>query len=124
LCESGYSSSVADAVVVRFCEAGIVDDRRFAESWVRSRASSGHGRSRIRRELAEKGVDEVIAQEAIGQELVDDELSRAREALRGRVPVDAKDRERLLRRLVSRGFEFRVALEALSADAEEFDAEL
>ena len=89
----------------------LVDDRRFASAWARSRAAAGYGRRRILRELAEKGIDDDTALAAVEEELSGDEAARAREALRGRVPRDHKDRERLIRRLVSRGFEVRVALE-------------
>jgi regulatory protein len=113
LLDNGYPAGVVDTVVDRFCEVELVDDARFASAWVRTRASAGYGRRRIARELAEKGVDESIAQAALDDELTDDEMSRARASLRGRQPRDAKDRERLVRRLVSRGFDFRTALDAV-----------
>ena len=113
LLDNGYSRDVVDPVVERFCEVELVDDRRFASAWVRTRASAGYGRHRIARELAEKGVDDDIISAALDDELRSDELSRATAALRGRRPRDAKDRERLVRRLVSRGFEFRIAHDAV-----------
>jgi regulatory protein len=113
LLDNGYPARVVDSVVDRFCEVELVDDARFASAWVRSRGGAGYGRRRIARELEEKGVDEFIIQAALDEELLDDELSRARASLRGRLPRDAKDRERLVRRLVSRGFEFRTALDAV-----------
>jgi regulatory protein len=116
LLENGYPTGVVDSVVDRFCEVELVDDVRFASAWVRTRASGGYGRRRIARELAEKGVDESIINSALSDELTDDELCRARASLRGRQPRDAKDRQRLVRRLVSRGFEFRTALDAVDRD--------
>jgi regulatory protein len=115
LIDAGYPSVVVAAVVKRFCEVELVDDRRFASAWVRSRASAGYGRRRILHELAQKGVDEATSSLAIEEELPDDELGRARKALGGRCPADAHDRERLVRRLVARGFELRVALDAVGA---------
>jgi regulatory protein len=118
----GYPAGVVDAVLQRFCEVELVDDRRFAAAWARSRASAGYGRRRILRELADKGVSDDVAHDAAQEELGDNELCRARESLRGRQPRNAKDRERLIRRLVARGFELRIALEAVGP-ASEVDAD-
>ncbi len=108
-------------MVERFCEVELVDDRRFASAWVRSRSSACYGRRRIARELAEKGVADDVIASALDEELDGDELTRAREALRGRRARDSKERERLVRRLVARGFEFRIAREAVdpAADSDE-----
>lgn len=113
LIDNGYPAPVVDSVVSRFCEVELVDDVRFASSWVRSRASAGYGRRRILRELADKGVDDQIALAAVDEQIGEDELSRAHSALKGREPRDPKDRERLVRRLVARGFELRTAVEAV-----------
>ena len=122
--DNGYPDATVGEVVSRFCEVELVDDRRFAFAWVRSRANAGYGRRRILRELAEKGIDDDTAQAAVDEELSGDELSRAREALRHRVPRDAKDRERLVRRLVARGFEVRVALDAVGPTPEPAEQDL
>jgi regulatory protein len=116
LLDNGYPAGVVDGVVGRFCEVELVDDARFASAWVRSRVSAGYGRRRVARELAEKGVDDDIIQSALDEEMGGDEVSRARDSLRGRTARDAKERERLIRRLVSRGFELRVALEVVDSD--------
>ena len=55
--EAGYHPSVADEVVARFVEVGLLDDRRFAELFARSKAAAGWGRIKIERELARRGVD-------------------------------------------------------------------
>ena len=122
--DNGYPDSTVGEVVSRFCEVELVDDRRFAFAWARSRANAGYGRRRILRELAEKGIGDDTAQAAVDEELSGDELSRAREALRHRVPRDAKDRERLVRRLVARGFEVRVALDAVGPTPEPAEQDL
>jgi regulatory protein len=117
--DNGYPRSVVNDVVDRFCEVELIDDARFASAWVRSRVSAGYGRRRVARELAEKGIDDALIQSALEEEMGDDELRRAMDSLRGRRPRDAKERERLIRRLVSRGFELRVALEAVDADPQD-----
>jgi regulatory protein len=122
--DNGYPIPTVAEVVSRFCEVELVDDHRFASAWARSRANAGYGRRRILRELAEKGIDDDTALEAVEDELSGDELTRAQEALRGRVPRGGKDRERLIRRLVARGFEVRVALDAVGPSPEPAESDL
>jgi len=112
----GYPASVAEQVLDRFSEVELIDDSRFAHAWVRTRVAAGFGRMRIARELADKGVDPDIASAALAEELEGcDEVARARSALRGKRPADRKERERLIRKLVTKGFALRVALAALDA---------
>ena len=54
--EAGYHPSVADEVVARFVEVGLLDDGRFAELFARSKAAVGWGRIKIERVLARRGV--------------------------------------------------------------------
>jgi regulatory protein len=118
--DSGYGTALVLATVARCAELGLVDDERFAEAWVRSRTSAGHGSRRIRRELAEKGVSpETIAVALEGACAPDQELARARAALRGQRALNRKDRDRLVRRLVARGFDLPMALQAVGEVGDE-----
>jgi regulatory protein len=117
---------VADAVLDRFTEVGLVDDAAFAEAWVRTR-HNGRGLSRraLRQELRAKGVDDATAADAL--EAVDDdaELDAARALVARRVgatrglPVDARMR-RLVGQLARKGYPsglaLRVVREALDAE--------
>lgn len=115
LIDDGYPPPVADAVAARFAELGFVDDARFAGMFARSRAAAGYGRSRVARELAGHGVDAATVCRALDECFGDtDELERARAALRGSVAADRKERDRLVRRLVTRGFSFSTALRAVN----------
>jgi regulatory protein len=115
--KGGYPASVVKQVLDRFSEIDLVDDNRFAHAWVRTRAAAGFGRIRIARELVDKGVDPDVAGAALVEELEgSDEVVRARAILRGKLPSDRRERERLIRRLITRGFSFHVALSALDAD--------
>lgn len=118
LATSGYPRRVVDAVVSRLVDLGLVDDARFAAMWSRSRASAGYGRRRVARELADKGVPSETATKALDEAFGDDDqVARARALLRGAKPTTRAERDRLLRRLVSRGFDLSTALAALgSAD--------
>ncbi len=59
---------VADEVIGRLTEVGLVDDVAFAEALTTSRVTHSHrGRARIRQELREKGVDREIAEAALAE---------------------------------------------------------
>jgi SOS response regulatory protein OraA/RecX len=114
LLEDGYPDALVAAIITRYVEVELLDDARFARAWTSTRASAGIGRSRIARELRDKGVDPEVAQAAIGDVLADtDEITRAAAMLRGRLPGNRKERDKLLRRLVTKGFSPGVAMRAL-----------
>ena len=107
LAERDVPPEVADAVLDRFEEVQLVDDAEFARMWVRSRTQGRSlARSAIRRELAEKGITGELAEEALEQVSSDDELKAAQDLVRRKlrnaaVPGDRKERDKLVRRLVS-----------------------
>ncbi len=103
--DGGYPDSVARPIVERYCEVELVDDARFAAAWARSRVAAGYGSRRIARELAEKGVAPEIITTVLEESCdPEGESALALRSLRGRTPRDAKDSQRLIRRLVARGF--------------------
>lgn len=72
--------NVADRVLERFDEVGLVDDEAFAGQWVRSRHHHrGLGRRAIAQELRRKGVAKEIADEALTEVDAESEQARARE---------------------------------------------
>ncbi|MFT3887047.1 MAG: regulatory protein RecX [Arachnia sp.] len=69
---------VADEVLGRLAEVGLVDDEAFAEALTSSRITHGQrGRARIRQELREKGVDREIAEAALAEVDPEEELEGA-----------------------------------------------
>ena len=95
-----------DAVIERMGELGLQSDTRYAEAFVRGKAGR-FGASRLRSELARRGVDRDLIDEAIAGECVESEADRARAVLRGRFtepPADAREWARQARFLQTRGF--------------------
>lgn len=84
----GIPQDVADEVLDRFGELGLVDDAAFAASLTSSRvAHSLRGRYRIRQELAEKGVSGEQVSEALAKTTLRPSAMRRGSSLRsGRVP--------------------------------------
>jgi regulatory protein len=90
LTKRGYPDDVGERVLDRLAGVGLVDDRDFAEQWVRSRrVHAGKGKRALASELRTKGVDdEVIADALAGvdpgaertraEQLVADKLRRER----------------------------------------------
>lgn len=57
LLADGYWRDIVETCVARAVETGIVNDTRYADVFIHSKAYAGWGRSRIERGLAQKGID-------------------------------------------------------------------
>ena len=123
----------AERVLDRFTEVGLIDDVAFATTWVRTRhAGRGLSRSALRRELRDKGVDDVTAADALDQIDLDDEAEAARALVARRLPAtrgltqEARTR-RLVGQLARKGYPGGMAMavvrEALAAEDESLAAE-
>ena len=102
LAKRGIPDDVAELVLDRFDEVGLIDDAAFARAWVTSRqAGRGLARRALKAELRAKGVDGEVAEEAVA--LVDDqdEWDAARRLVQRRLPgLRRVDRVTAERRLV------------------------
>jgi regulatory protein len=79
---------VAERVLDRFTEVGLIDDAAFAATWVRSRhATRGLSRSALRRELRDKGVDDETIAAAVEEIEPGDEVEAARALVARRLPA-------------------------------------
>jgi regulatory protein len=89
----------------RLEQENLLSNARYAESLAHSRAGR-HGSVRLKAELREKGVPEMVIAEVVGQAR-DADLSAARAVWQkkfGELPVDAKERAKQQRFLLGRGF--------------------
>ena len=120
---------VADEVLSRFEEVGLIDDGAFADAWVESRH---HGRGLARRALAQelrtKGVDAALIDEAVGQLDAEQEETTARDLVARKLRATrGLDRDKRLRRLAgmlarkgySEGLALRVVRQALAEEGED-----
>ena len=116
---------VAQRLLDRFEEVGLVDDRAFARSWVQSRqAGRGLARRALAHELRRKGIDDQVAREALDEVDPDDEVEAARTLVRRKLrSVQRLDQTTAVRRLSGMlarkgyppGVAFRVVREELDA---------
>jgi regulatory protein len=120
---------VADEVLSRFEEVGLINDGAFADAWVESRH---HGRGLARRALAQelrtKGVDPTLIDEAVSHLDSEQEEERARELVDRKLrSTQGLDRDKRLRRLAgmlarkgySQGMALRVVRQALEEEGED-----
>ena len=105
LADHGTSEEIED-VLNRMSELDLLSDRRFADAWVRGKAAR-FGTTRLRHELARRGVAPETVDEAIDAECGEDDLARARAVWRAKfrsAPADAREWAKQARFLQSRGF--------------------
>jgi regulatory protein len=137
LLERDIEPDVADSVLGRLNEVGLVDDAAFAEQWVRSRHTyQGVARRALNAELRRKGVADELAAAAVSAVDSEAEESRARELVRKRMrSIGSTPEPTVIRRLVgmlarkgySEGMAYRVVRDELSragADTELMDGAL
>ncbi len=101
LAKKGVPEDVAERMLTRFEEVGLVDDEAFARSWVQSRqAGKGLARRALAQELRRKGVDDEAARAALDEVDPDDEVESARILVRRKMrSVQRVDRNTAIRRL-------------------------
>ncbi|MET9445155.1 recombination regulator RecX [Streptomyces sp. NPDC006610] len=123
---------VAEQVLSRFEEVGLINDSAFADAWVESRH---HGRGLARRALAQelrtKGVDSTLIDEAVSRLDSEQEEATARELVARKLrSTRGLDRDKRLRRLAGmlarkgypEGLALRVVRQALDAEGEETES--
>ena len=103
LARKGVPAALADRLLDRFEEVGLVDDEAFARAWVQSRQSGkGLARRALAQELRRKGVGDEVARVALDEIAAEDEVESARILVRRRLRTTAGlERDVALRRLTA-----------------------
>ncbi|MFD7548105.1 recombination regulator RecX [Streptomyces sp. NPDC059816] len=120
---------VAEEVLTRFEEVGLINDGAYADAWVESRHHGrGLARRALARELRTKGVDSAVIDEAVAQLDPEQEEATARELVARKLRTTrGLDRDKRLRRLAgmlarkgySEGLALRVVRAALEEEGED-----
>lgn len=109
LAGKGFDEAQVTSVLARLDAAGLIDDADFAGEWVRSRhANAGRGRIALRHELAAKGIDKAIVEDALADVDPDAERAIAAELVTRKLTpstlelahTDRAGRDKVFRRLV------------------------
>jgi regulatory protein len=109
----GYGSQVTSEAVAWAEDAGLIDNGRFADVFIRTKLAAGWGQRRIERELGERGIScEDVEGWPYEYLDPDDELSRAIEVAGRKRVTGANQTQKMARFLVGRGFSASVAFDA------------
>ncbi len=121
--------AVAEEVLSRFEEVGLIDDAKFADAWVESRHHSrGLARRALARELRTKGVESEVIDGAVGQLDTEQEAETARALVEGKLrSTRGLAQEKRIRRLAGmlarkgygEGLALRVVRQALEQEGED-----
>jgi regulatory protein len=120
LLRRGLAEDVADRVLDRFTEVGLIDDTSYAAAWVESRQRTrGSARGILRQELRSKGISDDDA--ALALDAIDEEAERARAVQLVQVKARAMTRlesevraRRLVSMLMRRGYRHGTALSVVT----------
>lgn len=110
-----------EATLDRMAELGLQSDRRFAESWVRSKAGR-FGTARLRMDLARRGVDADTIAAVLSEADSGTDIERARAVWAAKFGTLARDRRewaRQARFLQGRGFSTDVIAKLLKEGPDE-----
>jgi regulatory protein len=101
LAKKHVPGAVAERLLDRFEEVGLVDDQAFARAWVQSRQpGKGLARRALAQELRRKGVEDEVARTALDEVDPDDELEAARLLVRRKLrTASSLGRDTAMRRL-------------------------
>jgi regulatory protein len=120
LAERGYIDEVTQDVIATLERYGYLNDRTYAEEWIRSRMrAKPKGKTALRQELARKGVEKSIIEDALNQTFdeskeADMVLDLARQKARSYSSDDpAVARRKLQSFLLRRGFDFETVRDAI-----------
>jgi regulatory protein len=133
LLRKDIEEEVADGVLQKFADAGLIDDASFAEEWVNQRQrSQGLGRKALGFELRRKGIDEHLVESALSNVDNDAEAERARELVQrklrstGSLDYTAKVRRlvgMLARKGYSEGLAYRIVKEEIENAGDAADSD-
>lgn len=128
LAKKEVPEELAQRLLDRFTEVGLIDDEAFARAWIASRQpGKGLATRALAQELRRKGVPDEIAREALAEIDPDDEEEAARVLVRRKLrTVRGLDPQKATRRLVGMlarkgygaGLAFAIVKEELRLDAE------
>jgi regulatory protein len=130
LAEREIPDEVAEEVLDRFSEVGLIDDAAFANAWVESRhRGRGLGKRALAQELRRRGVDDELARDALEEIEPDQEEATARALVRKKLrSMRSLERQVAMRRLIGmlarKGYSGALAMTVVKQELAASDEEL
>jgi regulatory protein len=121
--QRGFDHSTIDLVLKKAQEHGWQSDERFAHVWVRTCIARGDGLRKISAQAPQKGIPADLIELVLKHEQPDWNEACYQRLIRkfGEMPaVDKKQRDKIMRHLLQRGFSFEVINHALERQAKAF----
>ncbi len=119
--KAGFEMNATLDAIEQLQKDGLQSDRRFVDAFVQSRIGQGKGPTRIRADLAQRGIHEPMIHEVLSETDADwFALAKATRAKKfgGDKPLEFKEKARQMRFLQYRGFEPEQIQAAVSASDE------
>lgn len=110
----GYSQKSIEYAVKRAIELNFLNNQRFAEVFIRSKLSMGWGKLRIEHELSNKGID-IVEVSGWPDDFYEEqsESDRAYSFICTKAIPEKQAYQKLMRKLISRGFSYASASDAV-----------
>ncbi|MBE6733608.1 MAG: regulatory protein RecX [Ruminococcaceae bacterium] len=121
LIKAGFKAKVSAKVIARFCELGLLDDRRYAENFAERCISANISKRETYRKLILKGIPKDLANEVLEENEVD-ELSQIRQLIDKKYRLKLENPEntqKVYAALIRKGFSFSAVRDALKSYSEE-----
>lgn len=121
--QRGFTSDVIEQALSKAQEHGWQSDRRYTEVWLRQAVMSGNGWLKIKAKAASKGIDEDLlnsvaaAESPPWQELCFERLCKK---FGEQPPQTPKERDKIMRHLLNRGFRFDEIKAALAMQSDAY----
>ena len=86
LAREGFSEEAVETAIEELIDSGHIRDRKYAENWViRRQKSNPRGKTLLKHELLDKGVDRETAEQVVAQVAAEDEATLALQIAQRRV---------------------------------------
>lgn len=121
LLQRGFSAADASAAIAHAAERGWQSDSRYAEMWVRHCLQKGHGASKVRAAAQQRGLARELIEAALAEADPDWDDACYRRLIKRfgeQPPVEAKQRDKIIRHLLSQGFTYGQIKQALARQSE------
>ena len=123
LTEAGFDKKASAAVIARFVEVGLIDDRRFAENFAQRCADADISARQTIGKLIEKGVPTALAKETVAR-LETDEDAQIRAVIEKKYARKLETEngpEKVYAALIRKGFSFGAVRDVLKKYSEELE---
>ncbi|CUA84566.1 regulatory protein RecX [Pseudidiomarina woesei] len=107
--QRGFDHNVVELVLEKAQQQGWQSDQRFAQVWVRTCIARGDGARKINAQAQQKGLSSELIQQALAAEQPnwsDACFERLLRKFGEQPPQDQKQRDKIMRHLLQRGFSF------------------